>query len=58
LGDEGMIALSTGIRMVTELYIGNLMDNPVNCRVGPKGLIAMASSLSQLKHLNISNNIL
>jgi hypothetical protein len=57
LGDEGLIALSTGLKMLTKLNIGNSTDDPANYKADPKGLTAVIINLSLLKDLNISNNV-
>jgi hypothetical protein len=53
LGDDGLTALSTGLRMLTILDISNRMSDLGNCKAGPKGLIALTSNLSQLKYLEM-----
>jgi hypothetical protein len=55
LGDEGLTALSTGLKMVTSLNICNRTNHLEKWRAGPNGLTAIINSLEQLKYLKIGN---
>jgi hypothetical protein len=57
LGDEGLITLSAGLKMLKKLEIRNSTDDPANYEAGPKGLIAVITDLSQLKHLKIIKSV-
>jgi hypothetical protein len=48
-----MIALSTGLRKVKNLTIGNGKSKSDGCRAGPNGMIEMASNLIQINSLSL-----
>jgi hypothetical protein len=48
MDDEGLVAVSTNLRMLTILDISNSIDDSGKCGAGPKGVTAVVASLSEL----------
>jgi hypothetical protein len=57
LRDNGLTALSTGLRMLTCLDIGNQMSDSDDCKAGLKGRITLVGSLTQLTRLRMGRYI-